>query len=51
MDLVGMTVIDGNTQENIGTVVGIANADNDLLEIEPHKTPSQKFWCRWQRHL
>jgi 16S rRNA processing protein RimM len=42
MDLVGMTVVDGNTQAIIGTVIGIANSDNDLLEIEPHKAPDQK---------
>jgi 16S rRNA processing protein RimM len=43
MDLVGMTVIDGNTQSTIGTVVGIANAGNDLLEIEPQNAPGQKI--------
>jgi 16S rRNA processing protein RimM len=43
MDLVGMMVIDGNTQETIGTVVGIANAGNDLLEIEPQNAPGQKI--------
>jgi 16S rRNA processing protein RimM len=43
MDLVGMTVIDGNTQGTIGTVVGIANAGNDLLEIEPQNSPGQKI--------
>jgi 16S rRNA processing protein RimM len=42
MDLVGMTVVDGNTQAIIGTVIGIANSDNDLLEIEPHNAPDQK---------
>ena len=43
MDLVGLTVIDGNTKETIGTVVGIANAGNDLLEIEPQNAPGQKI--------
>jgi 16S rRNA processing protein RimM len=42
MDLVGMTVVDGNTQAIIGTVIGIANAGNDLLEIEPQNAPGQK---------
>jgi ribosomal 30S subunit maturation factor RimM len=43
MDLVGMTVVDGNIQEPIGTVVGIANEGNDLLEIEAQKAPGQKI--------
>jgi ribosomal 30S subunit maturation factor RimM len=43
MDLVGMTVVEGNTQETIGTVVGIANVGNDLLEIEPQNAPGQKI--------
>ncbi len=43
LDLVGMTVIDGYTQETIGTVLGIANAGHDLLEIETQQTPRQKI--------
>jgi 16S rRNA processing protein RimM len=42
LDLVGLTVIDGYTQETIGTVIGIANAGHDLLEIETQQTPHQK---------
>lgn len=34
LDLVGLTVINGYTQETIGTVIGIASAGHDLLEIE-----------------
>jgi hypothetical protein len=35
MEIKSTTVIDGNTQETIvDAVVGIANAGNDLLEIE-----------------
>ncbi|NJN37586.1 MAG: ribosome maturation factor RimM [Acaryochloridaceae cyanobacterium CSU_3_4] len=34
-DLIGLTAIDHNTQTKIGTVVGIANAGNNLLEIQP----------------
>jgi 16S rRNA processing protein RimM len=43
LDLVGMTVIDGYTQETIGTVIGIANAGHDLLEIETQQPPRQKI--------
>jgi 16S rRNA processing protein RimM len=43
MDLVGMSVIDSNTQTLIGTVIGIANAGNDLLEIELQNAPGQKI--------
>jgi 16S rRNA processing protein RimM len=42
LDLVGLTVIDGYTQELIGTVIGIANAGHDLLEIETQQPSSQK---------
>jgi 16S rRNA processing protein RimM len=42
LDLMGLTVIDGYTQEMIGTVIGIANAGHDLLEIETQQTPRQK---------
>jgi 16S rRNA processing protein RimM len=41
MDLVGITVIHHETQALIGTVIGIAAAGNDLLEIELARTPEQ----------
>jgi 16S rRNA processing protein RimM len=41
MDLVGLKVIHGHTQEVIGTVTGIAPAGNDLLEIELVRSPKQ----------
>jgi 16S rRNA processing protein RimM len=41
MDLVGLTVINGHTQDIIGKVIGIATAGNDLLEIELAQTPRQ----------
>jgi 16S rRNA processing protein RimM len=43
LDLVGLIVIDGYTKEIIGTVIGIANAGHDLLEIETQQTPKQKI--------
>jgi 16S rRNA processing protein RimM len=42
LDLVGMTVINGYTQERIGTVIGVANAGHDLLEIETQPPHPQK---------
>jgi 16S rRNA processing protein RimM len=41
MDLIGLTVINANTQAVIGTVMGIATAGNDLLEIALHNAPEQ----------
>lgn len=41
MDLVGLTVINANTQAVIGTVMGIAAAGNDLLEIALQNAPEQ----------
>lgn len=41
MDLVGLTVINANTQVVIGTVIGIAVAGNDLLEIALQNAPEQ----------
>jgi 16S rRNA processing protein RimM len=42
LDLMGMTVVNGYTQELIGTVIGIANAGHDLLEIETPQPNAQK---------
>jgi 16S rRNA processing protein RimM len=41
MDLIGLTVINANTQAVIGTVMGIATAGNDLLEIALQNAPEQ----------
>jgi 16S rRNA processing protein RimM len=41
MDLVGMTVIHSETQTLIGTVIGVAAAGNDLLEIELARSPQK----------
>ncbi|MGB8700779.1 MAG: ribosome maturation factor RimM [Thermosynechococcaceae cyanobacterium] len=41
LDLVGLTVQNGYTQEIIGTVIGLASAGNDLLEIELHNAPGK----------
>ncbi len=38
-DLVGLEVYDQQTQENIGVVIDLYSAGNDLLEIELHKQP------------
>ena len=43
LDLVGMTVTNGYTQELIGTVIGIASAGHDLLEIETPPPHSRKI--------
>lgn len=42
-DLIGLTVIDHNTQIKIGMVVGIASAGNDLLEIQPLEGTTRTF--------
>lgn len=34
LDLIGLPVFDQQTQELVGTVVGLATAGNDLLEVE-----------------
>ena len=34
MDLIGLTVVHHQTQEKLGTVVRLASAGNDLLEVE-----------------
>ncbi|MGF1588786.1 MAG: ribosome maturation factor RimM [Pleurocapsa sp.] len=38
-DLVGLEVYHQQTQENIGVVIDLYSAGNDLLEIELHKQP------------
>lgn len=43
MDLVGLTVVNAYTQDTIGTVIGIANAGNDLLEIQPTQVSAQNI--------
>ncbi len=40
LDLVGLTVIDHHKQEIVGTVISIANAGNDLLEIQLKHHPT-----------
>ena len=40
LDLVGLTVIDQETQTTIGTVIRIANAGNDLLEVQLQQGPA-----------
>ena len=41
-DLVGLEVFHQETQENIGVVIDLYSAGNDLLEIELHKQPEVK---------
>ena len=41
-DLVGLEVFHQETQENIGTVIDLYSAGNDLLEIKLHKQPEVK---------
>ena len=41
-DLVGLEVFHRETQENIGVVIDLYSAGNDLLEIELHKQPEVK---------
>ena len=42
LDLVGLEVFNRETQENIGVVVDLYSAGNDLLEIKLHQQPEAK---------
>ena len=42
LDLVGLEVFNRETQENVGVVIDLYSAGNDLLEIKLHKQPETK---------
>lgn len=42
LDLVGLEVFNRETQENVGVVIDLYSAGNDLLEIKLHKQPEIK---------